>query len=220
MDYRQTARLVIAACAFIGSAPAAAQNVKFSVAGTNLQVPIPAGFCAPEASTKANAEKTLGADPSTIFLALIVRCEAPANDPLQDYIVITAPTSAAALSIPRSELLANMAADFDPPEFRDFIANEVSGPNSGRNDTLITGPNLSDPPIALGHDKVCLYLGGEKPSAAGNPYTTRVGACMTSVNGKIISIYRYADTRLGWTIGRLLHEARTIALSASSSKDN
>lgn len=220
MAYRQTARLVIAACAFIGSAPAGAENVKFSVAGTNLEVPIPPGFCAPDASIKAHAEKKFGADPSTKFLALIVRCEAPANDPLQDYIVITAPTSAAALSIPRSELLANLAADFDPPEFRDFIANEVSGPNSGRNDTLTRGPILSDPPIALGHDKVCLYLGGEKPSADGNTYATRVGACMTSVNGKIISIYRYADPRSGWTIGRLLREARTIALSSSSSKNN
>jgi hypothetical protein len=218
MGYRQMSRLVMGACALIGCAPAAAQDVQFSIAGTNLQVPLPAGFCAPEASTRALAQKTFGANPSTIFLALIVRCDAKANDPLQDYIVITASALGAALSISRSELFANSASDFDPPQFRDFIANEVSRPNSGQNQTLTTAPILSDPPIALGHDEVCLYLGGEKPGAHGKPYTTRVGACMTSVSNKVIRIYRYADPRSGSTIGRLLRETRTIALSIKAGR--
>lgn len=186
-------------------------EMQFAVGTVPFRVPLPSGFCPANDALTKESEK-LFAKSKSIMLATFVECGSAETRPWQDYTILTTPADSVQFSVSRKGFLANMVPEFDVPQYRDFIAKQVAGNAAATRDSPAT-IEIAGSSIPIGYDDVCVYLAGERPPRDGYPYSTRSGACMTSVGNRIVAIYRYADPRFGKSHATLLREARAIALS-------
>jgi hypothetical protein len=73
---------------------------------------------------------------------------------------------------------------------------------------------MTGSPQPLGRDDACAYMGGAitGADATGKSTTVLLGGCITSVGGKVISVFRYVGSGKGKDVGALLRESRALAL--------
>lgn len=203
--------------AFAVTMPAVAADttiVPFLIGGVALELPTPAGYCVPTGQEAAVAQLVAAADNVNVTDLTLVRCGADAQAALEDYSIIKTPTRSLLATVSRDELLAALSAEFDKPEFKEFLSKQVMPSTEKQYRDLGAEITMSGSPRPLGRDDVCAYMGGEITPAdkSGKTYPTLMGGCITAVGGKVISVFRYVVPGKGKDVGALLREARALAL--------
>jgi hypothetical protein len=186
----------------------------FAVGTVNLEIPIPAGYCLPTGDIAAVAQVVAASDDVNVTDLTLVRCGVGSQAALEDYMIIKTPKRALVDTVTREQLLVAVGAEFDRPEFKDFIAKGVGAQAENQWKNMGVEIHFSGTPQPLGRDNVCAYLGGQlSPSDKdGKIYPTLMGGCLTSVGGKVVSVFRYVAPGKGKEVGDLLREVRALAV--------
>jgi len=158
--------------------------------GVNLTIPAPVGYCLPSGAAQLTAQQLAASDPNNVTKLTLVNCT-PGME-FEDYLTVKVSASAAGLTMSRTEILQLMEDTFGSSEFSTLmqsgkLQSEVKNRyrNLGPEDVEVQGGLV---PRAI--DDVCAYLGGEMDvSTGGGTKNVSVAACITSINGRIISFY-------------------------------
>lgn len=214
-------RMLLGLALSIGASQGAAaqERLSINIIGVGLEAPIPEGYCVPTGAGRAVADLIAAADHENVTHATLFRCDRIGNPdgPGNDYYLIKTPRQALVLSVSRPELIAELEQEFGKAEWQaggeqvTKIADEVSGSLS---DTFHT-PVVVDGSFApRGTDADCAYLGGQATiSMEKLSYPIQAGACMTSVGGKLITVYAYDDPKGADGIVRLMRKTRDLAMA-------
>lgn len=209
--------ILLLASALAAASPA---PVQFNVGGTALSMPMPTGYCLPAGAQITVAQMLAAADHSNVTDAHIVRCDGKAPGE-EDYTMIKTPVQALPITIDRPQIIDLMIKTFDDPQAKtdlspDAINKDAAGALSS---TFGANVKLNGAIVPLGHDDTCFYMGGIlEINAKDIQYKQSVGGCMTSVGGRVITIYRYDRSNTDAGVLALLREANAIARSVQPAK--
>lgn len=196
----------------------AQDKVTISIAGIELEAPMPAGYCLPTGKHKAVAELVAAADTENVTLATLFRCDLMAGDrpPGNDYYLIKTPRKALVLKISRAQLIEELGKEFGKAEWQEGgekvadLPGRVSESVSG---TFNTPVEMTGSFAPRGTDADCIYMGGEvQVSMAGLSYPIQAGACMTAAADKMLAVYAYDDPETDG-IARLMRKSRALAIA-------
>ena len=158
--------------------------------GVSLTIPAPKGYCLPSGPAQLTAQQLAASDAGNVTKLTLVNCT-PGME-FEDYLNVKVSATAAGLTMSRTDLLQLMKATFESSELSTFV--ESGKPQSvvedryrslGSQDVKVRGGL-----VPRGIDEVCAYLGGEMTvKTADNTKNVAVAACITSINGRIISFY-------------------------------
>lgn len=205
-------------CALLTAMPGAAgaqETLVIDFVGVRIEAPIPEGYCPLTASDKAATDLIAAADAHNVTHATLSRCHGDGSQ--KDYYLIKSPRHALALSIPRAELLAEMAQHFGRAEWQagGKTANDLIETTSRQiSDTLNTPTEVNGDFGGRGTDEDCAYIGGEAIVSLGDlTYPIQGGGCMTSVGNKILTVYVYDEPKGAEGVALLMRKARDFAMA-------
>ena len=194
----------------------AASVQNFQVAGIEMSLQPPAGFCPPQAGTAVGAMQLIAAadNDNVTNLALLMCDDTTATK--ADYYLIKTPKTMLAHTIDRPALLAEMKKAMALPEFNKSAGladnNKIEKDFAG----VVGGgkPEIEGAIKPLGVDGDCYYIGGVLSfKSADVNYTRAASSCITSIGGKMIAITRYSDGAVVGNMRRHLATARALAMA-------
>jgi hypothetical protein len=100
-------------------------SVPFMVGGVPFELPAQPGYCLPTGQVAAVTQLVAAADKANVTDVTLVRCGEDAEAALQDYTLIKTPVTALLVTMSREQVLATLAAEFDKPEFKEFVSKQV-----------------------------------------------------------------------------------------------
>ncbi|HEX8124109.1 MAG TPA: hypothetical protein VF548_00840 [Allosphingosinicella sp.] len=231
---RISAALCLAAClaaAGFGSPALAASppppaGASFRVGGVEFQLPLPPGYCLPRGLQVDVAQLVAAGDTANVTDLTLFPCTAPASGPelgnQKDYILIKTPKQAMVTQVTRKDLLAGLGEAFDNPAFTEALNSGKLMKDAGQGVSNVVGTkiDLSGNVAPRGKDDVCAYLGGAMTvTSAVKSYALSVGACITAVGGRILTIYWYGPDEGPASVARLLVKAKGVARTITSRAD-
>lgn len=200
--------------AFAMPALAADDAVQFTIADKALAMPAPAGYCLPEGFAAEIAEKTAMIDDDNKTLATFVDCRGNGGPAaMANYVLIKSPNSAAKFAMEKDEaldLLESVGKSPNAPKFDEAMASKIA---DDAEETFGKRVELTGTVGYAGRDADCVYLAG-RLALKDNPngQSLWLGACMTVVGGKVLTVYRY-DARSTAKVADLKAHAKKVALS-------
>jgi hypothetical protein len=200
------------------SPPPVADTLSIEVGKTRLVAPIPAGYCIPMAEDQKMAEAAAAIDKANILLATLIRCDKRnrPEGPGPDSYEVKVPREAIGVIMEREDFLVGLRSAFPDQNLTDdFNLEEVhKRMSNGLSESSEADISLSGRVSGRGIDKNCFYLGGTiSATIDGNTVDWLAGACLTSTNGAIFSVYaRDEADAIGGVAGQMLR-ARDFALS-------
>lgn len=196
---------------------AASGAVSFTIAERDLTMPIPVGYCLPEGRAAEIADMTARTDKDNMTLATFVDCSGQGTPAaLANYVLVKAPYGAAKFNLEKAaalDMLAEIGNSKDAPKFDEDMANKVA---DDAEDAFGKRVELTGTLGYAGRDADCVYLVG-RLALKNNPSNKSLwlGACMTVVGGKALTVYRY-DASSTAKMAELKSHAKQIALSIHS----
>ncbi|THD37393.1 MAG: hypothetical protein E7773_05060 [Sphingomonas sp.] len=188
----------------------------FRVGGVSFTLPMPDGYCLPVGAQADVAQVVAAADTENVTDLTLTRCGAPIVKGANDVTIIKTPRKALMVPVTRAELLTQIGKEFDNPV---TIANATGDKALGQaskslTDTFGAKVALSGTFGPRGKDEMCGYMAGvmhvESPLAT---YDQALAACLTSVGGRMLFIYRSGLKNDDASILQLMRETRAIAQS-------
>ncbi|MGB7655240.1 MAG: hypothetical protein WBL74_07145 [Novosphingobium sp.] len=193
---------------------AASGAVNFTIADRELAMPVPAGYCLPEGIAAEIADMTARTDKDNKTLASFVDCKGQGTQAaMVNYVLVKSPNSAAEFTMDKTEaldMLTEAGTSPDAPKFDEAMASEMADNSEEAFGKRI---ELTGNVGYAGRDADCVYLAGRlalKSDPGGK--SLWLGACMTVVGGKVLTVYRY-DARSTAKIADLKAHAKMVALS-------
>lgn len=191
------------------------QVARFSVGERELSWSLPDGYCLPKGTLSTVAQMISSVDQQNLTLLTLFPCDADAEK-IDRYILVKAPVSALAASIPRKQLLTMIGAEFDKPEFKQFLeGNSLSADLEKRMSSLFgTSAEATGTVVPMGINDNCGLVGGAMQFKLGTVAThVGLGGCVTAVDGKVLSTYAYDNYQGPETVKALLSRATELAQS-------
>ena len=205
--------LASAAIALATSGAAAQSETlhRFTVNGKAFTMPIPQGYCLPDAGTVALADKVAALDSMNLTHATFDRCGSFGVD----YAHIKSPRQPQPVPIPRAEFLALVARELQTAQGQQLVEDTIE--NAGREVSKETNNEVkidNAVPKFAGQDDVCVYLAmtGDVTSPQGVVSMNGM-ICMTLIGGEFMNINTYAVAGPTVTPDQLKARARAITLS-------
>lgn len=202
----------------LSAAPAMAaeqQVARFSVGERELSWTLPDGYCLPKGALSTAAQMISSVDQQNVTLLTLFPCDAQA-DKIDRYILVKAPVAALAAKVPRDQLLPMINAEFDKPEFKQFIeGGSINADLEQRMSSLFgTNAEATGNVVPMGINEICGLVGGAMQFKLGTIATqVGLGGCVTAVDGKILSTYAYDLYHGPDTVKALLNRATELAQS-------
>ncbi|URW75947.1 hypothetical protein M9980_01570 [Sphingomonas donggukensis] len=166
----------------------------WQVAGVEMSMKTPAGFCAPTGTGAGVAQMVAATDEASVTHLTMFQCgDADGSKP--DYFMVKTPKAALTVTTERAPFLDSIAAAMKTPTIQARIGT-VTNEDVAKNFDKVFGdrPDIGGAIKPLGRDDVCVYLGGvmsyKTPLIS---YSRAVSGCITAVGGKVITITRYSD---------------------------
>jgi len=166
----------------------ASSIVNFS--GVDLTIPHPKGYCLPSGNAELTAQQFAAADSGSVTKLTLVNCDPRLT--FEDYLNVKVPAHAVDLTMNRPEFLELMRKTFASAGFSEFV-------KSGKAQSAVEGHyravGAKDAKVAGGLvprkiDETCGYLGGDMTvTSGGQTKSMTAAACMTSIGGRIMSLY-------------------------------
>lgn len=211
-------RTILGAGALVLAAatPAAAQEARtarFQVTGVEIVMPIPKDFCLPEGDGVAVAQMLAAADTTNVTHLTLDRCGSAEQN--VNYYLLKTTRSLLGIAVSRKEWIAMLLRELDDPAVKNAFDPDTIKPDVERDLAAVIGQKASiDGTIQwLGHDDVCVYLGGVLSLTSGSiSYKRAVSGCMTAVGGRSINIYRYSEGTPA-NVTKYMSDVKAMALS-------
>jgi hypothetical protein len=215
----------------LGAAPNALAAPKpaeasFRVGTVELKLPLPSGFCLPRGLQADVAQLVAAGDNENVTHLSLFPCNAAVAGPdlgaQKNYILIKTPKQALIAQVGRAELLQGLGEAFEKPAFTEALASGkfMKDAGKGMGEVIGTKVDLSGDVAPRGKDDFCAYLGGTMAVASAiKSYKLSVGACITSVGGRILSIYWYGPDDGSSGVARLLMKAKGLAQTIEARAD-
>ena len=177
--------LAAAACVAPAGARTSSNTTTFTVAGRQIEMPLPSGYCVPTGVRAEEARRLAAGDSQNHTPVDIQRCGTTGDD----YMIVKYPRNLEPLPMTRQQFIEVVAAEFDQ-------AALDSGIETGKNDvSASTGGTLKVDTVAYGpagSDSDCYYLAG--PISVANEYASRDGiavSCLSIVGDRHLVIHAY-----------------------------
>jgi hypothetical protein len=193
-------------------------DASFRVGGVEFQLPLPSGYCLPRGLQVDVAQLVAAGDSDNVTDLTLFPCSAPVDGPglgaQNDYVLIKTPKPLLIVEASREEVLRGIGEAFENPAFTQAMASGQLMTEAGKDvgDVLGAKVDLSGDVAPRGKDDVCAYLGGtmavQSPRAS---YTLSVGACVTAVGGRMLTIYWYGPDQGPASVARLLIKVKGLA---------
>jgi hypothetical protein len=199
---------IAAAALAAGNTPPDTPPSAFRVGTVAFNLPVPEGFCLPEGEDAAAAQLIAASDRDNVTHLSLLQCDEKRR--WIDYFLIKTPTVALMATMTNAELQQavepELAKGFNSDEIVASVSKEVS-------DTFRSKVDLKGQIVFLGKDESCLYLGGvfDVAGANGTGYTLAMAQCMTVVEGKMLSIYRYGGGKGRKAVEALMPSTKILA---------
>lgn len=208
-------RLILGLLATAAAAPAAAQEARtarFQVTGVEIALPIPNGFCEPEGKGVALAQLLAAGDNVNVTNLTLTRCGAEPR--LVDYYLLKTTKSLLTLTVSREQWIAMLVESLDDPSVKSMLDPAKINAEAERDIMAVIGKVSVDGDVHwLGHDDVCVYLGGVIRYEIETVEETRaMTGCMTAVGGRAVNLYRYSAGETA-NVTRYLADIKAMALS-------
>ena len=174
-----------------GGASAEPAQTQFRMAGVNFIVPLPDGYCLPTGKDIDVSQAMAAADSENVTHAMLVRCD---NDELMDYYILKTPKQVMMAQVSMADFLSAMGEAFANPAMKKLIHGDEIEKVVERDLNAVLGTKVDfvGEIKPLGQDDQCAYLGGIGDfSNIPKPYKIAIGACMTVVSNKVITVYSY-----------------------------
>lgn len=181
---------------------------KFRVGTVVLAAAIPDGFCLPDSETAAVAQLVAAGDRGNVTHLTINHCDEAQR--WTAYFLVKTPTEALMVTTTNAEFQKVvepiLTKGFNSEEIAASASKDVSA-------TLQSKIDLKGQIRFLGKDETCLYLGGvfDVTGASGSSYTLAMAQCMTVVEGKVLSVYRYGEGKDSKAVEALQPSAKAFA---------
>jgi hypothetical protein len=188
-------------------APASAIAIK--IATTELRLTPPESHCVPIGEGAAVAQVMEAADTLNLTLATLVDCR-PGAQPYRSYYLVKTPRGALLSTIQRPELMAQLGPAFQAIDLAALQKQVDSGLTTALGRDLKLDVGSIKP---AGQDEVCGYLAGElrMTGADGKPAAVTMAGCMTTVRGKLLTIYHYQPAGSESGLAKHLAVVRAVA---------
>lgn len=208
---------VLAALPLIAASPAPdARQADFQVGGVSFSLPLPASYCLPAGKDAAVAKLMAAGDTTNTTDLTLVRCDEGIVPGANDYTYVKTPVAALQITIDRPTLLAQLGA-----EFGKAIDTTSASSQAGKKLSEVAGMkiDISGSFAPRGKDDVCGYMAGVLHVATDKiSYDQPIAVCITSVGGRVLSVYRTGKKNDEAGILALMREARLLALTIKPGK--
>jgi hypothetical protein len=189
----------------------------FRIGGTSFTLAIPEGYCVPEGRQADIAQVLAAGDNLNVTNLTLLACtNGKFTDSDTDYILIKTPKPAILLDIGKEMLFESVRTEFESAAFSKAMADGAYDKDAEEGLAKVLGSNVDIETDfkPLGIDKDCAYLGGSADVAGGSvKYRISMGACLTSISNRVMTIYQYGPDKGAAGVADLIVKARKIALS-------
>lgn len=175
--------------------PSATPYSDVKVGSATLRIPVPKGYCFPVRDEVARFQKLAAPDNRNKTLLSLVDCQR--NAASERYLLVKAPLETLDVPLELGEFMKEMTAAVDDPGFDSFLqglpeeVGKAKTKASGVPTKLLPG-NFSE----RGNDDVCVYMGGTMTTIKGGKSQNQsVGACLTVLGSRIVTLYSYVDSK-------------------------
>lgn len=196
------------------AAAAAEKMIGFTVGGTSLKMPLPAGYCEPTGELADFSDKIDALDKDNYTPITLVRCEkAGSRGAFEDYILIKSPKVAARSTFEKASGLAQL--DQAVRQMNASGINETTADKFADDSERELGARieLEGKFGYAGRDQDCVYLAGPVAgSVNGTTVKGLVASCLTIAGGKLVSVNVY-EMPAKTNIAAMKVRARSIAVS-------
>ncbi|HEX8063870.1 MAG TPA: hypothetical protein VF535_11715 [Allosphingosinicella sp.] len=226
MRMKVTALFLGAACigsTALAAAPPPPADASFRVGTVEFRLPLPAGYCLPRGLQVDVAQLVAAGDAQNVTDLTLFPCRSAVSGPelgsQKDYILIKTPKQALLTQVTREALLQGLGEAFENPAFAEALASGKLVKDAGQEVSEVMGTkvDLSGNVAPRGKDEFCAYVGGTMAvSSALASYTLSVGACITAVGGRILTVYWYGPDEGPASVARLFLKAKGLARTITS----
>jgi hypothetical protein len=213
--------LAVLAAAFVMGSPANAQApavgavATFRVGGIDFKLPLPDGYCLPTDKYIDIAQAVAAMDNENVTDLTAYRCDGQGMS--VDYpLLIKTPKSVLLNEVGRKELLSQMGAEFDKPEFANILASGEIDQSSSDSVSAVLGESVAvkSEIKPIGKDETCAYLAGtvalgDKDGSSPIALT----ACITAVHKRVLLVYAFGPFSGPKSILALAPKAKALALT-------
>ena len=221
MNHLRYAAVALLASAATPALAQEAQTARFNITGVDIALPVPAGYCLPEGKRAAVAQLLAASDDTNVTDLTLNRCED--DRAFADYYLVKTPKAMLAVTVTRAQLIDLMVKTIDDPALKAALDPAKIGPEVEKSLERVIGQKttIGGEVKWLGHDDVCVYLGGVISLKRANAdYKRALSGCLTAVSGRALTIYRYSDGTDPANVTRNLADAKALALSMKGSAAN
>ena len=184
--------MMLAAAAVLAAAPAPKGEQVVQIGAVKNVVPIPAGFCLPSGNDIAIFQALAAPDVDNVTLLSLTECRKTAA---RHYLLVKTPVAALNAEVSRAELLKELGDAMETPEMSKQLEEVPGEISKGKTRQAGEPTKVTGEFGPRGRDDVCVYIGGRATTAtASDSQTQALAGCMTAVNGRMISLYAFADS--------------------------
>ncbi|WP_066796394.1 hypothetical protein [Sphingomonas soli] len=202
--------------AFVDEA-AAQQVTAFKIGAVAIEGSLPAGFCTPTGDAIEKARIGAAADTGNVTHATFYSCaQMRGGGRIDDYFLIKTPSNLLDTELAREEVLTQLTAEFDDPNFSEEKLSRQAGEEASKGISKASGTatEVTTDIRPLGRDKDCAYMGGiVAASTAEGSFALNVAGCITAVGDRMVMVFRYAKGTNVAGAAALLPDARKLAMA-------
>ncbi|WP_332819915.1 hypothetical protein [Sphingopyxis sp.] len=198
----------------IGGMASASETISFTVGDVKFTAIAPEGYCIPKGEDEIFAAEVAIQDTSSFTSLTLIRCDLAGEERGYDvdFLVIKTPFRLLSAIKSREELLGSLSAQMGKPDWEinremDGVPNQIADTMSRNFATAVSVEGTIRP---RGVDSICAYLGGKLTGAGGSGL---MGSCVTSVDGKVMTIHSYGLADGSQSVENLMRRSRAVALS-------
>lgn len=202
----------------IGGMASASEPISFTVGDVKFTAMAPEGYCIPKGEDEIFAGEVAIQDTSSFTSLTLIRCDLAGEERGYDvdFLVVKTPFRLLSAIKSREELLGSLSAQIGKPDWE--INREMDGVPSQIADSMsrnfATPVSVEGTIRPRGVDSICAYLGGNLNVAAdGAGGSGLMGSCVTSVDGKVMTIHSYGLADGSQSVENLMRRSRAVALS-------
>jgi hypothetical protein len=186
------------------------KSARFRINGVDLEMPVPAGYCAPTGRLVDVAQLTASMDKDNVTHLTFYTCPTVSET---DYILVKTPNQALLVDMDREQVANAVGAAMETPAIRDQLDYDAMRKRAaeGASEALHTKVEDSGEIRPLGHDSACGYVGGTmEVSAQAIRYRISLGACISAVGRRVVTVFVYGPDRGDAGVQALLGRARQL----------
>lgn len=205
--------ILLAVLLAAAASPAAASDVAtFRVGTVELKALLPSGYCAPEGKDAAVAQVLATGDTRNVTHLTAISCDSAKA--WMDYFILKTPNELLLITTTNTEIQEAVGPALEAAD----ISQDVGEAAKSLSRTMGSEVQIKGQVRGHGRDQHCLYLGAildMKAPERGIEYTLAMSGCMTVIEGKMITIYRYAPGKTTADIRKLMPSVLAFAKTIS-----